>query len=66
METKVRTVNQAVEIFAEDMPLHCPPDNVTLWNMHPKVFLPLDADKKARCPYCSTLYQLKGDYKAHH
>jgi uncharacterized Zn-finger protein len=28
--------------------------------MHPRVFLPIEAKGEALCPYCGTLYRLKG------
>ncbi len=53
---RVERVRVAVKVENADMPLSCPLPNMTLWNMHPKVYLALDADKQAMCPYCSTYY----------
>ena len=51
---KTYTVSRA------DLPLHCPTDEMTLWNSHPRVFLPIEAQGgEARCPYCGALYRLK-------
>ena len=50
-----------VEVTAADLPLHCPLPSQKLWNTHPRVFLPIDAQKECRCPYCGTLYRLVGD-----
>lgn len=36
--------------------LSCPLQNMSLWNMHPKVYLAIDASNEAVCPYCSTHY----------
>ena len=47
------------EITKADLPLHCPMDGMSLWNSHPKVFLPLDKSGKAKCPYCGAEYTLK-------
>lgn len=47
------------EITKADLPLHCPMDGMSLWNSHPKVFLPLDESGKAKCPYCGAEYTLK-------
>jgi uncharacterized Zn-finger protein len=56
-----------IEVTAAELPLHCPTPNMTTWNAHPKVFIPLGKLGEARCPYCSTLYKLKGDLpKGHH
>jgi uncharacterized Zn-finger protein len=42
-----------------DLPLHCPMDNMSLWNSHPRVYLPIEATGKAKCPYCGADYILK-------
>jgi uncharacterized Zn-finger protein len=40
---------------------------MSLWNAHPRVFIPVDKLGEARCPYCSTLYKFKGELpKEHH
>jgi len=36
----------------------CPPFEGCLWSSHPRIFLKLDNEGKATCPYCNTLYQL--------
>jgi uncharacterized Zn-finger protein len=41
-----------------DLPLHCPMPGMSLWNSHPKVYLPIEETGKARCPYCSANYTL--------
>ena len=58
---------QVIEVSAADLPLRCPTPNMTLWNAHPSVSIPVDKLGEARCPYCSTLYKFKGELpKAHH
>jgi len=47
------------EITRADLPLHCPMDGMSLWNSHPRVFLPIEATGKAKCPYCGAEYTLK-------
>jgi len=47
------------EITTADLPLHCPMDNMSQWDSHPRVFLPIENSGEARCPYCSALYILK-------
>ncbi|MDD5403255.1 MAG: zinc-finger domain-containing protein [Sulfuricella sp.] len=49
-----------IEVTAEDLPLHCPTPAMSLWNSHPRVYLPLEEKGEALCPYCGTLYKLKG------
>lgn len=52
----VERVRVAVRVENADMPLSCPLPSMTLWNMHPRVYLALDKDNQAMCPYCSTHY----------
>ena len=42
----------------EDLPLHCPVQGSSLWNSHPKVYLPIEKTGKIHCPYCGTLFVL--------
>lgn len=46
-------------VTAADLPLHCPPDGATLWNLHPRVYLPIEESGEAVCPYCGAHYVLK-------
>ena len=55
-----------VEVTTGDLPLHCPLPSMKLWNNHPRVFLPVEASGESRCPYCGTLYRLKGGPVAGH
>jgi uncharacterized Zn-finger protein len=57
---------QCVEVTEKDLPLHCPLPTQKLWNTHPRVYLPIEMTKEARCPYCGTLYILTGDVKPGH
>lgn len=45
-------------ISTKDLPLHCPMDGMSLWNSHPRVFLPIEQTGKAKCPYCGADYEL--------
>jgi uncharacterized Zn-finger protein len=47
------------EVTAADLPLACPMPAMTLWNSHPRVYLPIEQTGKARCPYCSAEFVLK-------
>ncbi|HEC13834.1 MAG TPA: zinc-finger domain-containing protein [Acidiferrobacteraceae bacterium] len=49
------------DIIRKDLPLHCPMDSMSLWNSHPRVYLPIEDNGYAKCPYCGTEYALKGD-----
>jgi hypothetical protein len=33
--------------------------DMTLWNSHPRVYLPIEATGFAKCPYCSAEYILQ-------
>ena len=37
----------------------CPPNEDELWNMHPRVYMPVKANKKSTCPYCGAVYVYK-------
>ncbi len=47
-----------IQVRRSDLPLSCPMPGATLWNMHPKVYLPIEATGEARCPYCGAHYVL--------
>ena len=49
------------DVTRADLPLHCPMDGMSLWNSHPKVYLPIEKTGKAKCPYCGADYTLKED-----
>ena len=51
---------RVVEVSDQDLPLHCPLPAEPVWNAHPRVFLSIEQTGEARCPYCGTLYRLKG------
>ena len=47
-----------VDVSRDDLPLHCPMPGDTLWNSHPRVYIPLDQTDVYACPYCGTEYVL--------
>ena len=47
------------EVTRAVLPLHCPLDGMSLWNSHPRVYLPIEETGKAKCPYCGADYVLK-------
>jgi len=47
------------EVSNQDLPLHCPLPSMSLWNSHPRVYLPIEKTGKAKCPYCSTDFVLQ-------
>lgn len=60
-QTGVKTPNDkdTYEISREDLPLHCPLPEMSLWNSHPRVYLPIEKTGKAKCPYCGADYILR-------
>lgn len=70
MRPRPGTVDQDLEtpnaervyrIRRADLPLHCPLQSMYLWNSHPKVYLPIEVTGEAKCPYCSSSYELVAD-----
>jgi uncharacterized Zn-finger protein len=50
------------EITHADLPLHCPMPGMSLWNSHPRVFLPIEEiGGHAKCPYCGAEFVLKDE-----
>ncbi len=68
MNTEPRTELKytRIEVFAKDLPLHCPMPSMKLWNTHPRVYLPIEETGEARCPYCGTVYKLTGPARHGH
>jgi uncharacterized Zn-finger protein len=46
------------EVTRDDLPLSCPMPGMSLWNSHPKVYLPIEKTGTAKCPYCGADYSL--------
>ena len=57
---------RVIEVSESDLPLHCPMPQHADWNAHPRVYLPIEARGDALCPYCGTLYRLKGRPSGNH
>ena len=49
------------QVTPSDLPLHCPMPSMSLWNSHPRVYLPIEETGKAICPYCSAEFVLVED-----
>ena len=47
------------DVTQDDLPLSCPMPAMSLWNSHPRVYLPIEKTGFAQCPYCSAEYVLK-------
>lgn len=50
-------------VTLKDLPLSCPRPEDEVWNMHPRVYLPIDDEPSGEltCPYCGTRYRLQRD-----
>lgn len=46
------------QVTAADLPLYCPPVGAALWELHPRVYLPIEHTGAAYCPYCGAKYVL--------
>ena len=49
----------AVAVSHKDLPLSCPRPQDEVWNMHPRVYLPIEKTGEASCPYCGAHYLLQ-------
>jgi uncharacterized Zn-finger protein len=56
---KQPNASRKYEVTRADLPLHCPMPGMSLWNSHPRVYIPVEEAGKAICPYCGAEYILK-------
>ena len=49
---------QHYQVTAADLPLSCPMPQMSLWNSHPRVYLPIEETGSAKCAYCGAEYTL--------
>lgn len=47
-----------IEVTNSALPVHCPLEGSSLWNSHPRVFIPVEKTGSAKCPYCGAEYVL--------
>ena len=52
-------VTQVIQVSRADLPLSCPRPGEEVWNMHPRVYLPIEKSGEAVCPYCGAKYVLR-------
>lgn len=50
---------QVYKVSRADLPLSCPTTEMALWNSHPRVYLPIEAEGNVTCPYCGARYILE-------
>ncbi len=56
---KIACSQKNYQVHAQDLPLSCPTKDMSVWNAHPKVYLPIEKTGKETCPYCGTQFILK-------
>ena len=49
-----------IQVRRRDLPLSCPLPDAPVWNMHPRIYLPIEdePDHESVCPYCGARYRL--------
>lgn len=61
-KAETHTSEQTVfHIKQDQLPLHCPLPEMSLWNQHPRVFLPIENSGREKCPYCGCEFILEDD-----
>jgi len=55
---KTQDSRQATTISRQDLPLSCPRPQDEVWNLHPRVYLPIEKTGQVACPYCGARYRL--------
>lgn len=49
-----------IEVTRADLPVHCPLPGSSLWNSHPRVYIPVEENGgRAKCPYCGADFLLR-------
>ncbi len=51
-------------ITRAQLPLSCPMKEMTLWDAHPRIYLPIEKTGRAKCGYCGAQFILI-DFDAH-
>ncbi len=68
MENEMMPTVEVVPVELDDasyLSAYCPNPKMPLWAAHPRVYLTFDASGRTKCPYCSTVYQLKAGAHTH-
>jgi len=47
-----------VEVTRDELPMYCPTPEASLWNSHPRQFIPLQDSDECTCSYCGTVFKL--------
>lgn len=54
---KPANTERVYRVARADLPISCPTPEMALWNSHPRVYLPLEDQTEAKCPYCGAMFQ---------
>jgi uncharacterized Zn-finger protein len=57
-QLEAANTQKQVEVSRAELPVSCPRQDQKIWNAHPRVYLPLEKNGQANCPYCGTHYVL--------
>ncbi len=57
--TATKASASVIKVKKSDLPLACPRPEDEVWNMHPRVYLPIEKTGEATCPYCGAKYILQ-------
>ena len=58
---KTPNTTKVIKVSQKDLPVHCPRDGESLWNSHPRVYIPVEENGgQATCIYCGAVYVLGG------
>jgi uncharacterized Zn-finger protein len=57
-EAAKKDLTRVIEVKKSDLPLCCPQPGDEVWNMHPRVYLPIEKTGEEACPYCGAKYRL--------
>ncbi|MDM7323058.1 MAG: zinc-finger domain-containing protein [Gammaproteobacteria bacterium] len=56
---KTPNAAKVVKVTRHELPVHCPREGESLWNSHPRVYIPVEENGgRAICIYCGTVYEL--------
>lgn len=59
VSTEPANAQKRYVVGMQDLPLSCPLPSMALWNSHPRVYLPIEAERECQCPYCGALFVLE-------
>jgi uncharacterized Zn-finger protein len=58
-EQGLPNAKRCYRVTRAELPLHCPTDTMSLWDSHPRVYLPIEETGRAMCPYCGAEFILQ-------